>query len=106
VGESSLAIQYIKNPPESVQMKAVRKSYYAITFIKHPTEKVQLAALRKSINALEYINNPSPFVKTLGQVMKNEHITRHQLLQFVEEAHEKSKEYPFLLEILKERGWA
>jgi hypothetical protein len=39
-------------------------------------------------------------------VMNDEHLPRHQLLTFVEEALEKLNQYPFLLKILKEKGWA
>jgi hypothetical protein len=87
-------------------MEAVQKDYFNITYIEHPTESVQLTAVQQNLDAIYYIKNPSPFVRTLKHVMNDEHLPRHQLLTFVEEALEKSKEYPFLLNILKEKGWA
>jgi hypothetical protein len=100
------SIAFIKRPSEAVQMKAVQKKKYAILTIENPTENVQLAAIRKNIFIIFHIKNPSPFVKTLSQIIKGKRLSRHQLLQFIEEALDKSKKYPFLLKILKERGWA
>jgi hypothetical protein len=99
-------IQFIKNPSEKVQRAAVKQNFRAIRYINNPSEDVQLEAMQQSHHAISYIKNPSYFIKTLSQVMKNEHISRHQLILFVEQALEKSKQYPFLLEILKEKGWA
>jgi hypothetical protein len=95
----------IENPSENVQLEAIRQIPLSIQSIKNPFEKVQMTAIQQDIGLILHIKNPTPFVKILKHVMNDEHLPRHQLIPFVEEALEKSKEYPFLLNILKEKGW-
>jgi hypothetical protein len=105
VQKNGFVVNSIKNPSETVQLAAVRQNPLSIHVMKNPTETVQLAAIEEDAEIFPHIKNPSPFVKTLEKVMNDEHLPKHQLIPFVEEALEKSEKHPFLLNILKEKGW-
>jgi len=61
-----LAIQYVKNPSEAVQLAAVNQYWYAIRYIKNPSEAVQLAAVSENWRAIQYIDNPSEAVQLVA----------------------------------------
>ena len=61
-----MAIQYIKNPSEAVQLAAVNKYGDSIQCIKNPSEAVKLAAVKKDRCAIEYIENPSEELKLIA----------------------------------------
>ena len=60
------AIEYIKDPSESVQLAAVTQCGYAIKYITNPIEAVQLAAVKQNPYAILYITDPSEEVKKLA----------------------------------------
>ena len=61
--ESPIAIRYIDNPSEEMQLEAVKKDGNAIKGIKKPSEKVQLEAVKEDWGTIEYIKNPSEAVQ-------------------------------------------
>ena len=52
-------IQYVTNPSEKLQLKAVKRYPHNLEFIKKPSEKVKLAAVQKNGYTLQYIKNPT-----------------------------------------------
>jgi ribosomal protein S16 len=63
VNQYGSAIEYIKNPKESVQLSAVKQVGGAIEHIENPSEAVQLAAVQERGIAIEHIENPSEAVQ-------------------------------------------
>ncbi len=63
VRDYDLALKYIENPSEDVQLAAVNYSGYAIENIKNPSLKVQLVAVKQNGYVLYHIKNPSEKVK-------------------------------------------
>lgn len=51
------AFEMIKNPCESVQIRAVKSFWPHITRIKNPSEQVKIAAVLSDIKALEYVKD-------------------------------------------------
>jgi hypothetical protein len=105
------AVVHIKNASERSQLKALEYEPYVIEYIRNPTERTQLFAIQKAfenekdLSILDGIVNPTPFVETIQRVLSGDHISAHQKIKFVEEALEKSKQYPFLLHVLEKIGW-
>jgi len=74
-----MAIKYIKNPSEEVQLAAVMQggdSYgYPFRYIKNPTEKVQLAAIAAPYGfegcPFKYMKNPSKAVRLAAVKREN-----------------------------------
>jgi hypothetical protein len=56
-------IQFIDNPSEDIQLKAVTTDPFTIRHINNPTEAVQLIAVKNDGMLIEHINNPSEQVK-------------------------------------------
>lgn len=52
-------IDYIDNPSEELQLRAVRSNPMCITFINFPSEQVQQEAIRLNIDSFPNIRNPS-----------------------------------------------
>ena len=59
VKHEGLAIRYVQNPSDALQMIAVKQNGKAIRFIKNPSEEAQIAAVKQDGWAIQYINNPS-----------------------------------------------
>ena len=62
VKQDGLAIRYIQNPSEKLQLAAVKENGSAIEYIKNPSEEVQLAAVKQNRRAIQYIPKPHPSV--------------------------------------------
>lgn len=64
VQENPLHIGDIENPPEEVQLAAVKVGPWCLKFIENPSEEVQLAAMNVPYSnvrshPIEYVKNPS-----------------------------------------------
>lgn len=59
VNKVPLAIKFIKDPSEEVQLEAVRQNGRVIQLIKNPSKEVQLEAVKHDGYAIQYIENPS-----------------------------------------------
>jgi hypothetical protein len=122
-------MEHIKNPSKELQIYAIKKFpnaaewidsvdedvffYLAderpdiIRFVANPSEKAQMKALEKNLNLIYYIYEPSPFVASLRRLLEDDSkMSRHQKMAIILDALEKSNEYPFLLDVLKQHGWA
>ena len=62
--------EFIKDPPELLQLAAVKQSGYVIRYIVNPSKEVQLAAVRQNGDSIKYIKNPSEEIK-LAAVKQN-----------------------------------
>ena len=51
-----MAIEYIKNPSEEIQLKVVNINGRLIKHIDNPTEDVVLAAVKQNKNSIKFIN--------------------------------------------------
>ena len=63
VMENGCAIEHINDPSEQVQLAAVKKFGVAIGYIKNPSEEIKLAAVKQSRHAIHHIKNPSKEVQ-------------------------------------------
>ena len=91
IDTNPLYITYIKNPPEKIQIEAIKRNPYSILFIKNPTintivefadleasrrmtktfllnEDEQNILMQKSVNNIRYIKNPTE--KTIKEALK------------------------------------
>ena len=63
VRQEGRVIQYIQDPSPAIQLAAVRQEGRAIEYIKNPTPEIELAAVRQAGLAIEYIKNPTPAIQ-------------------------------------------
>lgn len=56
-------IKYVKDIPEDVVFKVIKKDGRLIRYIKDPTEEMQLEAIRQEPNSIKWIKNPSEKIK-------------------------------------------
>jgi hypothetical protein len=56
-------IQWIDNPSEEIQLKAVIYAWDVIKLIKNPSESVKIAAVKHCGYAIQLIENPSEAVQ-------------------------------------------
>ena len=91
IDTNPLYITYIKNPPETIQIEAIKRNPYSILFIKNPTintivkfadleasrrmtktfllnEEEQNILMQRSVNNIRYIKNPTE--KTIKEALK------------------------------------
>jgi hypothetical protein len=68
VRENGLAIQYIKNPSEKVQLALVRQVRDAIEYLKkyHLSEKIRIAAVQQNPSAIKYVKKQNTESKNDG----------------------------------------
>jgi hypothetical protein len=83
-------IRLIDNPPEAIQMAAVKKEGYTIYYIKNPSDDVKLAAINQNPKSIQYIKNPSEGLQLIavnlnpGAIYKIDHPTEKALLLALE----------------------
>ena len=76
VKHEGLAIRYVQNPSDALQMIAVKQNGKAIRFIKNPSEEAQIAAVKQDGRTIEYIKNPSEAVK-MAAVQENGYVIQY-----------------------------
>lgn len=59
VKKNPLSIQWMRRPPENIQLLAVKKDYHAIQHIRNPSSVVIHEAIHKDGKAIQYIRNPT-----------------------------------------------
>jgi hypothetical protein len=62
IDRSPQLIQWVPNPPEDLQIRAVQKLPWVIRLIDKPNARVQLAACQQDPEVLSVIKSPHPFV--------------------------------------------
>ena len=68
-------IKHFANPPEHMQLAAVKLNGHNIRFIKNPSEVVKQAAVKQNGFSLQWITNPSEVVKQAA-VKQNYYVNR------------------------------
>ncbi len=63
VNQYGRSLRLIKNPSLAVQLAAVRKDGTAIQFVDNPSEELQLEAVKQNGGAIKYLNSPSQAVQ-------------------------------------------
>jgi len=55
--------EFIEDPPEFLQLAAVKQNGHTIQYIKNPSEEMKLAAVKQNGWAIAFIKNPSEEMK-------------------------------------------